>query len=64
MTNKRELLSLQRNFNLGMRAGLNRKRKENVKSMLEEWGYLSVENEINKNVLTFIYRMELDLLQR
>lgn len=62
MISKRELASVQRNFNRGMRAVLKKKRSENIGSMLKELGYLSVENEIKRDVLTFIYRLEHNLL--
>lgn len=62
MANKNDISKLQNNFNKGMRAVLNKRRSENVNSMLRELGYLSVENEVLRDVLTFIYRVENGLL--
>ena len=41
-----------------MRAVLNKGRSENVKELLNELGYLTVDTEIKRDVLTFIYRIE------
>lgn len=58
MANKKDIASIQRNFNRGMRAVLNKRRSENVSGMLKELGYLPVESEVQRDVLTFIYRLE------
>lgn len=62
MVNKTDIAVLQRTLNKGLRAVLNKRRTENVNNMLQEMGYLTIEKEIKRDVLTFIYRLENKLL--
>ena len=62
MANKTDIVILQRTLNKGLRAVLNKRRTENVNNMLQEMGYLTIEKEIKRDVLTFIYRLESQIL--
>lgn len=62
MATKGDIKKLQVNFNKGIRAVLNKRRSENVARMLKELEFLYVREEIVRDVLTFIYRLENGLL--
>ena len=47
-----------------MRAVLNKRRSENVNGLLNKLGYLTVDREIKRYVLTSIYRVENNMLPR
>ena len=58
--NKIHIEKLLRNFNKRMRAVLNKQRT--VNGLLNELGYLNVDREIKRDVLTFVYRIENNML--
>ena len=62
MVNKSYIEKLQVTFNEGLRAVLKKRRSERVSDMLQEIGYLMVGREVERDVLTFIYRLENGLL--
>ena len=43
---------------------LNKQRNENVNGLLNEVGYLTVDREIKRDLLTFIYGIENNMLLR
>lgn len=48
---------LKRTLNKSLRAVLNKSQRENVSNMLRELGYLSMEKETQRDILTFVFRL-------
>ena len=60
MANKTDIEKLQ---NKGVRAMLKKRRIENVNGLFNDMGYLTVDREIKRDVLTFIYRIKNNILR-
>lgn len=58
MANKTDIQRLQKNFNKGMWAVLNKQRSENVNRMLNQMGFVSIDKEMERDVLSIIFRIQ------
>lgn len=56
--NKSDVYMMQKVFNRGFRAILRRGRRERVRGMMDELGYMPLEDEIKRDVVTFVFKIE------